>query len=132
MTPSAEMNENDSGGGKPSRRIKWLLSRPWVFAVLMTLLGVLSVYVSTTAPSPRKLAAGAIFGAAVGIAYMLEVHSTTSTFASRFLCAVVGAIAGGVICLLLSISVAGVLFGVVTGGVLGATSRTWIGHLNLP
>ena len=125
-------NENEAPSRHVGKIIKKIFANPWTLAALLTLLGVIAVYIGAKSPSARKLAAGGVFGGAIGLAYAVEVRCRVSEWANRFICAVIGAIAGGVICLLLLLSMWGVMIGVMVGFILGGASRDWIGHVNLP
>lgn len=123
-------------GGKPSHRfieiLQQIFAYPWILAGLLTIFGVLSVYIGVDTPSSRKLGAGGVFGAAIGVAYIVEVRCFVAEIIRRLICAFIGALAGGVICLLMELSTGHALIGVAVGMVLGVTSNRWIDHINLP
>ncbi|MEO3715599.1 hypothetical protein [Roseateles flavus] len=126
------MNDNDTVEKRSRSWIQRLFSNSLIFAVMITLLSIFAVYLSAVDPTVRKLAAGGVFGAAIGIAYILESCAGISPYVLRILCAAVGALAAGVMCLLLLVSTTSVVVGVIVGGLLGATSKYWIAHINLP
>lgn len=114
--------------------IRRVFANPWLLWALLTVLGATSAFIvlGRADSSWPRIAVGAVFGFAVGAAYLVEVRLPASAARSRLVCGAIGLSAGVAISWLLAGSMQFTALAAGAGLLLGFFSRNWIRHVNLP
>ncbi len=121
-------------GSNKGEFVKRLFANPYVWWLLVTVLGFVAgvLAMEDGKYSLSRISVGGIFGFSIGAAYLVEVKCKKFILISRFLCSLIGLVAGFFICFILAFSTKTIAIGMIVGFILGAISREWIDQINLP
>lgn len=117
------------------KSLRWVFSSPLITCLLTALVGAVSVYMLIREGKEvawNKVTAGAVFGIFLGAVFSMDTKFQGPTLVGRLVNGGVGLLAGVAISFLLKFELLFMVFFGVGGFLLGATSRWWIDHINLP
>lgn len=129
------MRPNNNSSGFLVLLFKWAFSTPLTICLVLALLGTIGVWVlvrGTPLLTWNRLAAGTVFGLAVGMAFTVESKFDWTSRVKRLSNGLIGLMGGVAISLLLGLGLLAVIAAATIGFALGATARDWIDHINLP
>lgn len=120
-----------SASNAEDKMMKRLFGNPWFLLCFLTAIGMFSVGLSKGFSTPiNQLIAGGLLGFSLGIANLIELFFSNSKWFSAFSNGLVGALTGMVLVCLLNKPFDHMIWYILGGAILGASSRVWMKHIN--
>lgn len=111
--------------------MKRLFGNPWLLLFFLTAIGVLSVGLVMGVATPRnQLIAGGLIGFSLGVANLIELSFSGSKWLCTLANGIVGALTAIAMAYLLDKALEQMIWYVLGGALLGASSRIWMEHIN--